>query len=157
MPVISATTRKRIEAQGFIGIEDKTLVQINYWLRFSPAICLIWTAFGVVLASPIILWLLVPFALAGGIFRGHPFDAIYSYGFRYIFKSPPLPSYGFPRRFSYLMGAVMLSITALFFQFEQNTIGYIFGIFMILMATINVATGFCVPSFIYNFCIRKKN
>ncbi len=43
MSVISITTRRRIEAQGFVGLDDDTLAQINYWLRLAPAICMIWT------------------------------------------------------------------------------------------------------------------
>jgi hypothetical protein len=39
-----ATTRNRIEAQGFLGFDDRTLTQINYWLRLSPAICMVWAA-----------------------------------------------------------------------------------------------------------------
>jgi hypothetical protein len=34
--VIPLTTRKRIEAQGFVDLDDVTLGQINYWLRLFP-------------------------------------------------------------------------------------------------------------------------
>ncbi len=44
MNEVSSSTRLRIEAQGFLGLEDKTLSQINYWLRLSPAICMVWAA-----------------------------------------------------------------------------------------------------------------
>lgn len=150
MPEITAIARKRIEAQGFVGIDDATLIQINHWLRFSPTICLVWTAFGVVLASPIVLWSLVPFALLGGILRGHPFDLIYNYGLRHIFKTPHLPSYGLQRRFACLMASVIISLTALCFQFDRNWIGYLTGGLMIFMASANVTTGFCVPSFLFS-------
>ena len=63
MSQIPAQTRNRIEAQGFLGFDDLTLTQINYWLRQSPALCMVWAALGMALNSPPILWALVPFAL----------------------------------------------------------------------------------------------
>ena len=76
------TLRKRIEMQGFTGLSDAEVRQINYPLRLAPAICMVWTALGVVLGSPLVLAALVPFALAGALFEGHPFDALYNYGLR---------------------------------------------------------------------------
>ena len=66
MSDIPVTTRNRIEAQGFLGFDDRMLAQINYWLRLSPAICMVWTAIGTALSSALILWALAPFALLGG-------------------------------------------------------------------------------------------
>jgi hypothetical protein len=54
MSMISMTARRRIEAQGFVGLDDNSLSQINYWLRLAPANCMIWTAMGTALASPAI-------------------------------------------------------------------------------------------------------
>jgi len=50
--------RENIEAQGFCGLDDKTSEQINYPLRLSPPICMIWAALGTALSSPVILWAL---------------------------------------------------------------------------------------------------
>jgi hypothetical protein len=97
MSEIPVTTRNRIEAQGFLGFDDRTLTQINYWLRLSPAICMVWAAVGTVLSSAFILWALVPFALLGAMLPGHPFDVLYTYGFRYLVHGPRLPRYPLPR------------------------------------------------------------
>jgi hypothetical protein len=64
---ISAIARARIEAQGFVGLDDQTLAQIDNWLRLSPAICMLWAAVGTALSSPTVLWSLVPFAALGGL------------------------------------------------------------------------------------------
>ena len=74
-PVIP-TIRRRIEAQGFLGLDDRTVNQINYWLRLSPAICMIWTAVGTALESAPVLWALAPFAFLGALLPGHPFDLL---------------------------------------------------------------------------------
>ena len=116
MNEVSSSTRLRIEAQGFLGLEDKTLSQINYWLRLSPAICMVWAAVGTALGSAMVLWALVPFAALGFLLPGHPFDVLYNLGFRHVTAAPRLPKYPIQRRFACLMATVMLFGAALAFQ-----------------------------------------
>jgi hypothetical protein len=91
MSTALGTIRENIQAQGFCGLDDKTYAQINYPLRLSPAICMLWTAVGTALASPMILWALAPFAALGAILPGHPFDVLYNYGLRHLTGTPALP------------------------------------------------------------------
>ena len=35
---VTPSVRRRVEAQGFLGLDDQTIGQLNYWLRLSPAI-----------------------------------------------------------------------------------------------------------------------
>lgn len=44
MSTVSATTRQRIEAQGYLCLSDATLAEVGPWLRLSPAICMVWVA-----------------------------------------------------------------------------------------------------------------
>jgi hypothetical protein len=44
MSQVTETVCERIRAQGFCGLDDEACVQINYPLRLSPAICMIWAA-----------------------------------------------------------------------------------------------------------------
>ena len=46
MNELSPPVRQRVEAQGFVGLDDQTIDHINYWLRLSPAICMTWVAVG---------------------------------------------------------------------------------------------------------------
>lgn len=142
-------TRRRIEAQGFVGLDDKTLAQLNYWLRLAPVMCMTWTAVGTALASPIILWALVPFAALGALLPGHPFEVIYNYGLRHLFRTEAIPRYRPPRRFACLLATTMLIASAWGFQSGSPAIGYTFGTFLAAAAFVNVSTGFCIPSFIY--------
>src|SRR6266568_8774693 len=90
MSTALGTIQENIQAQGFCGLDDKTYAQINYPLRLSPAICMLWTAVGTALASPMILWALAPFAALGAILPGHPFDVLYNYGLRHLSVTPRL-------------------------------------------------------------------
>ena len=144
-----ATARTRLEIQGFVGLSDEEVRKFNYWLRTAPAICLVWIVVGVINGSPLILSMLVPFELLGGITKGHPFDVIYNHGIRHILGLPVLPEYGTPRRFAFGMASTMTAITATLLGFGLNAFAYILGGMMILVASLQVATGLCGPALIY--------
>ena len=157
MTLAIGTIRKRIEAQGFTGLSDGEISELNYWFRLAPAICLTWTAVGVAIASPAVLFCLVPFALLGAVLPGHPFDLVYNRLIRHVINRREIPVYGRPRRFACLMASVMISITASVFYLGLPVVGYILGFMMFGMATVNVTTGFCVPSFIYGLVFGKPS
>ena len=157
MSEFPVTTRSRIEAQGFLGMDDRTLTRINYWLRLSPAICMAWAAIGTALGSAPVLWALVPFALLGAILPGHPFDLLYTYGFRYLVDGPRLPRYPLPRRFACLIASIMLAVSAWGFQTGNPVLGRAIGWFLVSAAFVNVTTGFCIPSFIYGLIFGKPS
>jgi Domain of unknown function (DUF4395) len=148
MSQISATVRERIQAQGFCGLNDAAYAQFNYPLRLSPAICMVWVAVGTALASPRILWALVPFAGLGAILTGHPFDVLYNHGLRYLMGTPELPRYGLRRRFACALAAIMIGTAAWGFQTGMPRLGYLFGGLLVALAFVQVSTGFCVPSFL---------
>ena len=108
MSQISTTARERIQAQGFCGLNDATYAQINYPLRLSPGIMMVWVAVGTALASAQILWALVPFTALGAILTGHPFDVLYNHGLRYLTRYTELPRYGLRRRFAFAVATIMV-------------------------------------------------
>lgn len=149
MDTISPVVRARIEAQGFVGLDDRTLAAIDYWLRLAPAICMVWTAVGTALSSPVIVLALVPFAALGAILPGHPFDVLYTHGLRHLVGGPRLPRYPAPRRFACLMATVWLIGTALAFSTGRLLLGEILGWGLVGAALVTVTTGFCIPSYVY--------
>jgi hypothetical protein len=149
------TIRDRIQAQGFCGLDDATYAQINYPLRLSPAICMIWAAIGTALASPTVLWALAPFALLGAILPGHPFDVLYNYGLRHLSGAPVLPRYGTRRRFGCTSATTMLVAAGWSFHTAHLVAGYILGGSLVTAAFVNVSTGFCIPSFLTRLCFGK--
>jgi hypothetical protein len=154
---ISVNKKVRIEAQGFVGLDDRTLAQIDYWLRLSPAICMLWAAVGTALNSPTILWPLVPFAALGALLTGHPFDLLYNYGVRYLVHGPRLPRYPPPRRFACLLATALIAGAAWGFQCGHALVGHILGWSLVAAALANVSVGFCVPSFIYGMIFGKPS
>jgi hypothetical protein len=155
MPSAPGTARENIQAQGFCGLDDSTCRQINYPLRLSPAICMAWAAVGTALASPTILWALVPFPALGAILPGHPFDVFYNYGLRHLFGTPALPRYGVRRRLACALATLMLAAAAWSFQAGMPMVGYVLGWSLVAAAFVNVSTGFCIPSFIVRLFFGK--
>lgn len=155
MPMVTAKARERIEAQGFCDLDARTYAQINYPLRLSPAICMVWTAVGTALASPVILWALVPFAALGALLPGHPFDVVYNYGLRHVLRTPALPRYGPRRRFACALATAMLIIAASAFQAGLPTVGHLAGWTLVAAAFVNVSTGFCIASFVASVLLGK--
>jgi uncharacterized protein DUF4395 len=155
MSTVTETVRERIQAQGFCGLDDRTCAQINYPLRLSPAICMVWAAVGTALASSTILWALVPFAALGAILPGHPFDVLYNYGLRHLLGTPALPRYGARRRFACALATIMLIAAAWGFQASMPVVGYSVGWALVAAAFVNVSTGFCIPSFIARIFFGK--
>ena len=155
MAAASEVTRANIRAQGFCGLDDEAYAQINYPLRLSPAICMIWAAVGTAMASPTVLWALAPFAALGAVFPSHPFDVIYNHGLRHLLGTPPLPPYGFRRRMACAMATVMLVVAAWGFQAGFPLLGQVVGWSLVAAAFVNVSTGFCIPSFIVRLFAGK--
>ena len=147
--------RRRIEAQGFLGLDDRTVGHLNYWLRLSPAICMIWAAIGTALESAPVLWALAPFALLGALLPGHPFDLLYRFGVQPLTSGPSIPRYSLPRRFACLLATVMIVTAAWSFQSGRTFSGRIFGWALVSAALVNVSTGFCIPSFLYGLIFGK--
>lgn len=157
MMATPGTVRKNLQAQGFCGLNDKTCAELNYPLRLSPAICMVWAAVGTALASPSILWALAPFAALGAILPGHPFDVLYNYGLRHLLGKPAIPRYGFRRRFACALATIMVATAAWGFQAGMPMLGSIVGWSLVAAAFVNVSTGFCVPSFIVRIFFGKVN
>ena len=155
MSTASFTIRDRIQAQSFCGLDDATYMQINYPLRLSPAICMVWAAVGTALASPIVLWSLAPFALLGAILPGHPFDVLYNYGLRHLSGAPALPRYGARRRFGCTSATTMLIAAGWSFHASHLTAGYVIGGVLVTAAFLNVSTGICIPALIARICFGK--
>ena len=155
MSTALGTIRENIQAQGFCGLDDKTYAQINYPLRLSPAICMLWTAVGTALASPTILWALAPFAALGAILPGHPFDVLYNYGVRHLMGTPVLPRYGARRRLACAFATTLIVTAALSFQAGLPMAGQIAGWALVGGTFVNVSTGLCGPALIVRMFFGK--
>jgi hypothetical protein len=155
MPAI-AVVRRRLEAQGFRGLDDVALAEIGPWLRWSPALCAVFMATGTILASPPVLWALAAIALLGAVLPAHPFDIFYNHGVRHLTGTRPLPHHGPQRRFACGIAAAWLTGTGLAFHDGAAALGYVLGGTLTIVAAIVGTTHFCIPSLVYNKLFRPR-
>lgn len=143
-------TRHLVEMQGYHGIDDENLSQIDIGLRTAPVVCASIAIAGVLTGSANIFWILTAFALLGALLPNHPFDVFYNYGLRYTLQGPRLPRNTRQRRFSCLFASVFIIATAWSFASGAILAGQILGGMFIVAALAPVTTGFCIPSFLYS-------
>ena len=152
MASLSAVTRRRLEIQGFCGIEKRTLAETAPWLRLAFALCTALAAAGTLLASPVVLWSLVPIAALGAAFPVHPFDLLYNFGLRRLTGTAPLPRRGAPNRFACGLGAAWLIAAGWAFHAGATTTGYVLGGLLTLVGLLVGTTDICIPSLVYRTC-----
>jgi Domain of unknown function (DUF4395) len=149
MTTPSPTTRRRLEIQGFVGIDEQTLAQTAPWLRLAFGLCTALAATGTLLASPLLLWSLVPIAALAALFPVHPFDLLYNRGLRYLTGTGPLPRRGAPGRFACALAAVWLMAMAWAFHAGAMLTGYVLGGALTLVGTLVSTVDICIPSFVF--------
>lgn len=156
--ILSATTRRRLNVQGLGDVADETLAEIAPWQRMAFGLCAVLAGAGTALASPVILWILMPIAALAALFPVHPFDLIYNYGIRYLRNTGPLPKRRAQSRFACGVGAIWLVATAWTFQSDALMAGYILGGVLTGIAVLVSTTDICIPSMIYNaLFLRSRN
>lgn len=155
MNTVSTTTRKRIEAQGYLGLSDASISEVGLWLRFSPAICTVWVAIATYFESVTALVILIPLSALGAILPWHPFDAIYNYGIRHILGTELLPRSQAPRKFACMVATVWLVATSWAFYSGATILGYALGASLAVAASVPTVTDFCIPSFFYGLMFGK--
>ena len=153
---VSPTIRRRLEIQGFVGLDDATLAELAPWLEFSPMLCTLLIGLGTVRASAVILGALVPIAVLGAVFPVHPFDVLYNYGVRHLTGTRPLPPNGPPRRFACGLAAVWLTATAWAFGTGAHAVGSILGGVLTAVAAIVSVSHFCLPSLLYTLLFGRS-
>lgn len=152
----SGVIRKRLETQGFLGLDDDALAEVGPWLRWSPAWCTAFMAAGTALASPGILWGLAVTAAAGVILPSHPFDYVYNHAVRRLTGTRPLPPNGAPRKFTCGLAATWLGATGLAFALGASTVGYVLGGSLTAAALLVSVTHFCIPSVVYGALFGQR-
>ena len=149
------TTRKHIEAQGYLHLSDQELQEVGPWLKLAPAMCMIWVGISTFFQSWIAIAILVPVAALGAAMKGHPFEIIYNHGIRHILKTSHLPPAHAPRRFACAVATVWLAAASWAFYSGAVLTGQILGYALVAAAAFPTFTDFCIPSFIYGLIFGK--
>jgi hypothetical protein len=155
MKTISLTTRKRLEMQGFLNMNDADLAEIRPWLRLSPILTILWMGIGLFAGSAKVIWAIIPFLIFGGFLPRHPFDVVYNYGIRFLIGARALPKYHLARRVCCIVASVWASLVGWALYSGAIILAYVLGSLFISAALIPIMTDFCVPSYLYGLVFGK--
>jgi len=104
----------------------------------------------------VLILALVPIGAVAGWARRHPFDLIWNHGLRHLLGTRPLPRYGAPRRFACAVGSLWMTAAGTALAAGFTTLGLALGAAMVVLASVQLLTGFCVPSFIYQLGRERR-
>jgi len=153
---ISPRLQSWLEARGIACSIDPEFTKLVPWMRTTFLLCGSLVGIATAFAFTPLLWVMVPIAGAGAIFRVHPFDLIYNYGLRHLTGTRKLPPNGAPTRFACGLATPWLVATALSFHFGLAPLGYTLGGLLTSVAALVGITHFCIPSFIYQFFVGDR-
>lgn len=150
MTRLSASTRINLIKQGFGTLDEEAKVRYALPLRFTPGVGTALIVVGLALQSPVWLGSMAFVALTGAVLpKGMVLDLVYNLGVRHLFRAPPLPATPTPRRFSYLLSAILLAGAALSFHYEFTVLGLILGGMVATGGTILTVSLWCLGSWFY--------
>lgn len=153
---------KCLVQQGYQGLNAGELRQLEWGLRFTPAVCSALTVVGLVLQLPALL-----FAVSAlGIWAffapaAHPMDLLYNNAIRPLLGAVKLPPNPFPRRLACLAAGVMNSAAAVLFLVGAPYVAIGVGVTLLFLQAIVIFSHFCTLSWmlegIVHLVKRKKN
>ena len=140
---------RNLTMQGFSCSSESGTREIEPWLRFTPALSMIWILVGTIVAIPLVLWIFSIISGLGATSSRHPFDHIYNRWIRRYTQTSELPINPRPRRFAMFLAALWAAVTGTLFLFDFMLAGYISGFLLTAAAVLVATTHFCLGSWIY--------
>ena len=146
--------QKALTQQGYDYGTDE-LRRLDWGLRFTPTVCMLGAAYGLVTQQPMVHFVLaalgiLPFWLPAW----HPLDRFYNAVIRPLWKGVTLPPNPLPRRIACLMGGAMNIGIGVGFLYENLMVAYLFGFILVPLQLIVISTHFCVASWMYEGLLR---
>jgi hypothetical protein len=133
-----AVLRRRIEAQGFTGLSDQKILELDPWLRFTPFLSGLIAVLSTFMGAYYLLIGLAALFLLGAVLRHHPFDAFYNGFISPLENSSRLPVSPARRRIVYGVLAALLLIAALCFMTGHRpwgtSLGWLLSGYLALLA-----------------------
>jgi len=150
-------SRSCLTMQGYGSLSDGERRSLWLGLRFSPMLCLTGITSGVVLASPALLLAMALTAGVGGFITAkHPFDYVYDTVLRPLLGGPSVPLSPAPRRFACQMAMPWVAAIAVAFWVGAPTVAWVLAVPLLVVATANTITNWCLPSLIFGLLHRQS-
>ena len=146
--------RRLLDMQGFAAVPEEALQAVRPWLRVAPAVTAGGMLLGTLTQSPVVLSVLVPFALLGALLPTHPFDVFYNHCARFVLGKPDLPENPLQRRICCGVASGWAIATAVLFLSGHPTAATVTGLIATTGCALPALTDFCVPSYVLHLLGR---
>ena len=147
--------QKSLFQQGYQHYSAQELKQLEWGLRFTPAVCSAITAYGLYTQQPYVLFFVGILGMWAFFFpAGHPMDLIYNRLVRHVFNAIELPENPFQRRLACFAAGIMNTSAAILFLTGFSVIAIAVGVTLLLLQAIVITTHFCTLSWMYEGLMR---
>lgn len=147
--------QKSLVQQGFQH-SPAELEQLEWGLRFTPAVCSSITAAALVLQLPPLLFAVSTLGFWAFFFpAAHPMDLIYNHGVRHLFGAAKLPPNPFQRRLACVAAGFMNATAGTLFLTGHPTVAVAVGAVLLGLQAIVITTHFCTLSWMYELALRS--
>jgi rhodanese-related sulfurtransferase len=147
--------QKSLFQQGYQQYSAHELSQLEWGLRFTPAVCSSITAYGLYTQQPYVLFFVGILGMWAFFFpAGHPMDLIYNRVVRHAFKAIELPENPFQRRLACFAAGVMNTAAAILFLTGLPVAAIAVGVTLLILQVIVITTHFCTLSWMYEGIMR---
>ncbi|MFV2059759.1 MAG: DUF4395 family protein [Gammaproteobacteria bacterium] len=147
--------QKSLFQQGFQSYTPAELKQLEWGLRFTPAVCSLIALYGLIYQLPVVLYAVASLGLIAFFLpKSHPMDLIYNHGVRHLFGAVALPTSPFQRRLACMSAGIMNIIAASLFLLNLPVAAFIVGGMLLALQAIVIFTHFCTLSWMYEGMMR---
>ncbi len=141
--------------QGYQHYSAAELKQLDWGLRFTPAVCSAITAYGLYAQQPYVLFFVGFLGMWAFFFpAGHPMDLFYNHVVRHAFGAIKLPKNPFQRRLACFAAGIMNTTAAVLFLTGYPAIAIVVGVALLVLQMIVITTHFCTLSWMYEGLMR---
>ena len=141
--------------QGYSRLTRAELASIQWGLRFTPTVCMVGSAYGLLTWNPYVLFGLALLGIVPFWFPDkHPLDRVYNRVVAPLIGATRLPPNPLPRRIACVSGGALNIVAGLLVLNGQVAAAYITGGMLFVLQLIVNATHFCVASFLIEVALK---
>ena len=141
--------------QGYSRFTRADLESLEWGLRFTPTVCMVGSAFGLLTGNPYLLFGLAAVGIVPFWFPDkHPFDLLYNRAVAPLLRATRLPPNPLPRRIACVSGGTLNIVAGLFLLQGEVVAAYVTGGGLFVLQLIVNTTHFCLASFMIEMALK---
>lgn len=147
--------QRSLVQQGYQRYTQPELKQLEWGLRFTPAVCSLIAAYGLFTHQPFVLFGVAVLGIWAFFFpAGHPMDMIYNHLVAPVVGAVKLPENPFQRRLACFSAGLMNIAAGTLFLLGFPTAAIVVGVSLLALQAIVIFTHFCTLSWMYEGLMR---